>query len=37
MPFEVEPVDDMFQKKINEQFSGMPNVFGITDEILIEA
>ena len=25
----------MFQKKINEIFSHMPNVFGIADEILI--
>ena len=25
----------MFQKKIDEIFSGMPNVFGITDIILI--
>ena len=29
------PVGDMFQKKIDELFSGMPNVFGIADDILI--
>ena len=26
---------DMFQKKIDELFNGMPNVFGIADDILI--
>ena len=25
----------MLQKKIDESFSGMPNVFGITDDIVI--
>ena len=28
------PVGDMFQKKIHKLFSGMPNVFGIADNIL---
>ena len=26
---------DMFQKKVDALYSGMPNVFGIADEILI--
>ena len=28
-------MEDMFQKKIGELFSGLPNVFGIADGILI--
>ena len=35
LPFGVAPVKDMFQKKIYELFSGMPDVFGIADDILI--
>ena len=33
--FGAVPVDDMFQYKIDEIFSDMPNVFGITDNILV--
>ena len=29
------PVDDVFQKKTDELFSGMPNIFGIADNTLI--
>ena len=29
------PADDMFQRKINKIFNDMPNVFGITVDILI--
>ena len=28
-------MEDMFQRKIGELFSGMPNIFGIIDNILI--
>ena len=35
MPFGVAPVGDMFHMKIDELFSGMPNVFSIDDDILI--
>ena len=35
LPFGVAPASDMFQKKIDELFSGIPNVFSIADEILI--
>ena len=31
LPFGVAPVGDMFQKKIEKLFSGMPNGFGIAD------
>ena len=34
--FGVSPVGDMFQKKIVELYNGMPNVFGIAGDILIE-
>ena len=30
------PVGDMFQKKTDEIFSGMPNVFSIADDILMQ-
>ena len=33
--FGAAPVGDMFQCKIDEIFSDMPNVFGITDDILV--
>ena len=29
------PVGDMFQKKIDELISGMPNVFGIANDNLV--
>ena len=29
------PAGDMFQRKIDEIFNDMPNVFGITDDILV--
>ena len=35
MPFRAVPAGDMFQKKIVELFSGMQNVFGFADDILI--
>ena len=35
LPFRAVPVGDMFQCKINEIFSDMPNVFGIADDILV--
>ena len=28
-------MEDMFQKKIDRLFSGMSNIFGTTDDILI--
>ena len=33
LPFGTAPVSDMFQHKIDEIFSDMPNVFGIADDI----
>ena len=35
LPFRTAPVGDMFQCKIDEIFSDMPNVFGIMDKILV--
>ena len=35
MPFGAALVGDLFHNKIDELFIGMPNVFGITDDILI--
>ena len=35
LPFRVVPVGNMFQLKINEILRGLPNVFGIADDILI--
>ena len=35
LPFGAAPVVDMFQCKIDEIFSDMPNVFGIIDDILV--
>ena len=36
VPFGAALVADKSRKKIDELFSGMPNVFGIADDILIE-
>ena len=33
--FGVAPAEDMFQKKIDELFSGIPNIFSIDYDILI--
>ena len=33
--FGVVPAGNMFQWKIDEIFNDMPNVFGITDDILV--
>ena len=33
--FGVAPVGDIFQRKIHELLQGLPNVFGIADDILI--
>ena len=33
--FRVVPAGDMFQWKIDKIFKGLPNVFGIADDILI--
>ena len=35
LTFIVVPAGDMFQGKIDEIFQDIPNVFGITDDILI--
>ena len=35
LPFGVVPAGDMFQCKIDKIFNDMPNVFGITDNILV--
>ena len=35
LPFGAAPVGNMFQCKIDEIFSNMPNVFGIMDDILV--
>ena len=35
LPFGAVPVGNMFQHKIDEIFSEMPNVFGIVDDILV--
>ena len=35
LPFGVAPVGNMFQCKIDEIFSDMPNIFGIADDILV--
>ena len=35
LPFGAVPAGDMFQCKIDEIFSDMPNVFGITDDMLV--
>ena len=35
LPFGAAPVGDMFQRKIDDIFNDIPNVFGISDDILI--
>ena len=35
LPFGAAPVGDMFQCKIDKIFSDVPNIFGITDDILV--
>ena len=35
LPFGVALADNMFQRKIDEIFNNMPNVFGIADDILM--
>ena len=35
LPFGAVPVGDMFQHKIDEIFNDIPNVFGITDDIIV--
>ena len=35
LPFRAVPVSNMFQCKIDGIFSDMPNIFGITDDILV--
>ena len=35
LPFGAAPVGDMFQRKIDEIFNDIPNVFGIADNILV--
>ena len=35
LPFRAAPVGNVFQHKIDEIFKDMPNVFGITDDILV--
>ena len=35
LPFGMAQARDMFQCKIDEVFNHMPNVFGITDDILV--
>ena len=36
LPFGAAPAGNMFQKKIDELFNDIPNVFGIADDNLIE-
>ena len=35
LPFGAAPAGDMFQRKIDEIFKDLPNVFGIADDILV--
>ena len=35
MPFGAAPTGDMFPRKIGKIFKDLPNVFGITDDILV--
>ena len=35
LPFGAAPAGDMFQRKIDEIFKNIPNVFGIADDILV--
>ena len=36
LPFRAAPAGDMFQRKIDEIFNDVPNVFGIEDNILVK-
>ena len=36
LPFRVAPAWDIFQRKIDETFKELPNIFGIADDILVE-
>ena len=35
LPFGAVPVDNMFQRKTDEKFNDIPNIFGIADNILV--
>ena len=35
LPFGAASAGDMFQRKIDEIFNDMPNIFGIVDDILV--
>ena len=35
LPFVADPAEDMLQRKIDEKFKDLPNVFGIVDDILV--
>ena len=35
LPSGAAPAGDMFQRKIDETFNDMPNIFGISDDILV--
>ena len=35
LPFAAVPMSDVFQRKIDEIFNDIPNVFGIADDILV--
>ena len=36
LPFGAAPTGDVFQQKLDEVFSDMPNMFDITDDILMQ-
>ena len=36
LPFREAPAGGMFQKKIDELFTGMPNVFSIADDTTLD-
>ena len=36
LPFSIAPVGDMFQREIEKPFQGLPNMFGIADDILLQ-
>ena len=35
LPFEAAPAGNTYQRKIDEIFNDMPNIFGITNDILV--
>ena len=35
LPFGVVPAGDLFQRKVDEIFKDLPNIFGITDDMLV--